>query len=80
MVNGLLDYVADVDKRLKEKDHQIKVLEKALQLSVKYMFEELKIKDCEDLHYDGNYLTLLEENIGYFKELAEKELRDGEIN
>lgn len=54
---------------------QLATAEKALELAVDYMFKELKLDGYQDIHWDGSDLTLLQENIDYFKEQAKEMMK-----
>ena len=75
-------YQKEIQLLTKERDKlkkELSISNKALELAVAYMFDELNIKEYKDIHYDGNDLTLLQENINYFKTKAEEHMKN-EVN
>ena len=72
-------YHKEIQLLTKERDKlkkELSISNNALELAVAYMFDELNIKGYKDIHYDGNDLTLLQENINYFKTKAEEMMKD----
>lgn len=67
---------SEIELQNEQLKHQLAVKDKALELAVDYMFKELKLDGYQDIHWDGNDLTLLQENMQVFIEQAEKELKE----